>query len=359
MAELPPNGWVGLRALTRARILAFIREPAVIFWVFAFPALLALALGLAFRDEPAAPPKVGVAADSARTPADEAVLELLQKSERVALEVRPKAELEERLRKGGIDLVLEWAENTNTSPRFDLRFDPTRPEGLLARLVMDDLIQDALGRKDVAELRERTEVPRGARYIDFLMPGLIAMNLMSSALWGVGYGMVQERSKKLMRRFATTPLSRTSFLSSYILSRLLFLAVEVAFLVAFGALVFDVTVQGSLLALFFVALVGVLSFTGFAVLCAARTASVEVVSGFINALTLPMWLLSGTFFSYERFPEALHPLIQLMPLTALNDGLRMITNEGAGLIEVLPQLGVLMGWGVVTFMLGVRLFRWR
>lgn len=363
------TGWAGLRALTRARILAFVREPAVIFWVFAFPALLALALGLAFRDEPAAAPRIGVALGSAATPGDEALLSLLRKSERVSLEERPKAELDHRLRKGGVDLVLEWAGGSQSpdvaasaagsTPRYDLRYDPTRAEGVLARLVLDDVIQDGLGRKDVAELRERTEVPRGARYIDYLMPGLIAMNLMSSALWGVGYGMVQERSKKLMRRFATTPLSRTSFLSSYILSRLLFLAVEVAFLVAFGALVFDVTVQGSLFALFFVALIGVLSFTGFAVLCAARTASVEVVSGFINALTLPMWLLSGTFFSYERFPEALHPLIQLMPLTALNDGLRMITNEGAGLIEVLPQLGVLTGWGALTFLLGVRLFRWR
>jgi ABC-type multidrug transport system permease subunit len=191
------------------------------------------------------------------------------------------------------------------------------------------------------------------------MPGLIAMNLMGSALWGVGYGMVQERSKKLMRRFATTPLSKTEFLASYILSRLVFLAVEVGFLVAFGALAFDVDVQGSVALLLGVALLGVMTFTGFAVLCASRTASVEVVSGFINALTLPMWLASGTFFSYERFPEALHPIIQALPLTALNDALRAVTNDGAGLVQILPQLGVLAGWGVFAFALGVRLFRWR
>lgn len=356
MADEPGNGLHGLHALVKARIIAFLREPAVIFWVFAFPALLALALGMAFRDEPAEPPRIGVALDRAAQSSDTTVFGILRQNNHITLQERPLPELEEQLQKGSIDLILDW---TGSPPAFDLRFDPKRAEGVLARLILDDVLQEGLGRKDVAELRERTEMPRGGRYIDFLMPGLIAMNLMSSALWGVGYGMVQERSKKLMRRFATTPLTRTSFLGSYVLSRLIFLAVEVAFLIGFGALVFDVTVQGSIATFFLVALVGVLSFTGFAVLTAARTASVEVVSGFINALTLPMWLLSGTFFSYERFPEAIHPLIQLLPLTALNDALRMITNEGAGLIEVLPQVGVLAGWGALTFALGVRLFRWR
>jgi ABC-type multidrug transport system permease subunit len=347
----------GLRALIGARVKVFLREPAVIFWVFAFPALLALALGLAFRDQPPEPARVGLATDRMTNTSDAQVLAILEASSAISLEKKDRATLEERLRKGGIDIIIDW--NADTTPVFDYHFDAQRAEGRLARLVVDDVVQAGLGRRDVAELRERTDMPRGARYIDFLMPGLIAMNLMSSALWGVGYGMVQERSKKLMRRFATTPLSKTEFLGSYVISRLMFLAVEVAFLIGFGALVFDVTIQGNVGLFFLVSLIGVLSFTGFAVLCAARTASVEVVSGFINALTLPMWLLSGTFFSYERFPEALHPLIQLLPLTALNDALRAITNDGAGLLEVAPQLGVLAGWGLLAFFIGVRLFRWK
>lgn len=345
----------GLRALIGARVKVFLREPAVIFWVFAFPALLALALGLAFRDQPPEPARVGLATDRIANATDARVMAILEASSAIALEKKDRAQLEERLRKGGIDILIDW----DRTPVFNYHFDAQRAEGRLARLVVDDVVQAGLGRRDVAELRERTDMPRGARYIDFLMPGLIAMNLMSSALWGVGYGMVQERSKKLMRRFATTPLSKTEFLGSYVISRLLFLAVEVAFLIGFGALVFDVTIQGNVALFFFASLIGVLSFTGFAVLCAARTASVEVVSGFINALTLPMWLLSGTFFSYERFPEALHPLIQLLPLTALNDALRAITNDGAGLLAIAPQLGVLAGWGLLTFFVGVRLFRWK
>jgi len=353
-----------LATLVVARIRMFLREPASIFWVFAFPAILAIALGTAFRDQPPEPPRIGIPTDgTALTAVDLASLGTAAKGEtaslhgpKVILEESPRAVLDEALRKGRIDVIVIPGEAPDS---VVYRFDPQRSEARLARLVVDDVIQRGRGRIDHASISDATEMPKGARYIDFLLPGLIAMNLMGSALWGVGYGMAQERSKKLMRRFATTPLTKTAFLSSYVLSRLVFLAIEVAFLVGFGSLVFDVNVAGSVALVFGVALVGVLSFTGFAVLCASRTPSVEVVSGFINALTMPMWLLSGTFFSYERFPEAIQPIIKALPLTALNDALRGVINDGAGLLDIAPQLGVLAGWGLFAFALGVRLFRWR
>lgn len=348
-----------LLALVRARIRAFVREPAALFWVFLFPAILAIVLGVAFRDRPPEPPRVGIASDK---PTSARLHELLGKSPDITIEDGPAAALDRKLDKGALDVIVDLEANTapsGTGAVARYRFDPQRAEARLARLIVDRELQRSLGRVDAAPVMEQTTMPRGARYIDFLLPGLIAMNLMGSALWGVGYGMVQERSKKLMRRFATTPLTRTQFLASYIISRLVFLAGEVAFLVGFGALAFGVEVQGSVFTLLFVALIGVLSFTGLAVLCASRTSSVEVVSGLVNALTLPMWLLSGTFFSYERFPEVVQPIIQALPLTALNDALRAVTNDGATLIDVLPQLGVLTAWGAIAFVIGVRLFRWR
>ena len=202
-APTTPPGPAGkksaLGALVRARIRIFLREPAAIFWVFAFPAILALALGTAFRDQPPEPPRVGVATDGPALPAS--ALALL-KSDRLALEEAPRAVLDDQLRKGGIDVIVEPAAPGAAPGAVVYRFDPQRSEGRYARLIVDDVYQRGLGRKDVASIQEATEMPRGARYIDFLMPGLIAMNLMGSALWGVGYGMVQERSKKLMRRFA-------------------------------------------------------------------------------------------------------------------------------------------------------------
>jgi len=341
-----------LLQLVHARVLVFLREPATLFWVFLFPVILALVLGMAFRDRPPEPPRIGVVTGIASSAT---LHDIYAKSARVHLAEAPAEELQRKLDKGAIDVIVGLDE----AGAATYHFDPQRAEARLARLVVDEELQRHYGRADPVTISERTEMPRGARYIDFLLPGLIAMNLMGSALWGVGYGMVAERSKKLMRRFATTPLSRTQFIASYIISRLAFLALEVAFLIGFGALVFDVEVQGNVGLLMLVALLGVMCFTGFAVLCASRTASVEVVSGFVNALTLPMWLLSGTFFSYERFPEVLQPIIRVLPLTALNDALRAITNDGAGVAAIAPQLAILAGWGTVTFVIGVRLFRWK
>jgi ABC-2 type transport system permease protein len=340
-----------LGRLISARIKVFFREPAALFWVFVFPLGLSLVLGTAFRDRPPDPARVGLPDDR---PGHAELERILNDPEHFTVHTGTRADLDARLDRGALDIIAVL-----DAGMLDVRFDPARQEARLARLMVAERVDIALGRKPVAELRETTAMPRGARYIDYLMPGLIAMGLLGSALWGVGYGMVQERSRKLMRRFATTPLSRTSFLLSYLVSRVLFLTIEIAFLVAFGAWAFGVEIQGSILLFALVALVGVLCFCGLAVLCASRTASVEVVSGYINALTLPMWLMSGTFFSWERFPEFLHPVIQALPLTALNDALRAITNHAAGPAEVLPQVAVLAAWGLIAFTAGVRLFRWK
>ena len=352
--KMPNPLWM----LVGARVRIFWRDPASLFWVFAFPVLLALVLGTAFRDRPPEPVKVGIPSDE---PGAARFAQLLTGGAELELVSGTRAELEHKLGKGAIDLVAALGEPTGADGNGTAKYhwDPQRSEGRLARLVVERDLARALGQKSEVTIAEATDMPAGRRYIDFLLPGLIGMNLLGSSLWGVGYGMVQERGKKLMRRFATTPLTRSQFLLSFVLSRLVFLTVEVAFLVGVGAAVFGVGIQGSVALFFGVSLAGVLCFTGFGVLCASRTESVEVVSGFINALTMPMWLLSGTFFSYERFPEALHPVIKLLPLTALNDALRGIANEGAGLVEVLPQVGILGAWGLVAFGLGVRLFRWR
>lgn len=341
-----------LAALTRARILVFLREPGAIFWVFVFPVLLAIGLGSAFREQAPEPARVGVERGHAHA---DALLALLDGAGDLDVAALDAPALDAGLAKGTLDVVVYF-----TPPdQLAYRFDPTRAEARLARLAVDAALQRALGRDDVATISERTEVPPGSRYIDFLLPGLIALNLMGSALWGVGYAVVQERKGKLLRRFAVTPLRRSDFLLSFILSRLVFLVAEVTALVGFGALAFDVTVEGGVLDLAAICLLGGLSFTGVAVLTASRTDSVEVASGLMNFVMLPMWILSGTFFSYERFPEALHPVLQALPLTALNDALRAVMNEGRGLGALLPELAVLAAWGLVCFAVALKIFRWR
>ncbi|MFH1462765.1 MAG: ABC transporter permease [Pseudomonadota bacterium] len=336
-----------LLELTRARLLETLREPAALFWTFAFPVLLAVALGFAFSSRPPEPVRVAVLGDpllAAQLDAAEGVARLELVGE----------EAENALRVGRIDLIVRAG---GGPPAY--AFDPTRPEGRLARRVVDDALQRAAGRWDPLAAQEAPLTAPGARYIDFLIPGLIGMNVMSSSMWGTAWVIVLARRHKLLKRLAATPMRRHEFLLSFALARAVFLALEVVALVAAGWLLFGVAVQGSLLTLALTALLGTTCFMGLALAVAARPEDTEVASGWMNVVMMPMWLLSGVFFSYERFPAALHPLLRLLPLTALNDALRSVMNEGAPLTHQLGRFAVLIGWSLVTFLLARRLFKWR
>jgi ABC-type polysaccharide/polyol phosphate export permease len=239
------------------------------------------------------------------------------------------------------------------------RFDPQREEARTARLAASDAIERAAGRRDPVGVSEEEVHERGQRYVDFLIPGLIGLNLMSSALWGFSFALVQMRTGKLLRRFAATPMRRSDFLIGLMCSRLAFLALQVAFLLAFGWLAFGVEVHGSLFSIAAIGIVGTCAFTGISLLAASRAKTLEGVSGITNLIMIPMWLVSGTFFSYERFPDLLQPVIRVLPLTAFNDALRLVINDGAGLVATWPQLLMLAFWALVPFAVALRLFRWQ
>ena len=348
---LPP-----LLELTRARLLEFFREPGSIFWTFGFPVLLAIGLGIAFRNRPPEEARVAVVGEAAEA---DRLAALLEPAEHVAPQRMPVDQALAQLRRSRLDLVLQ-VERTpagTLEPLYHL--DSERPESRTARLVVDDALQRALGRRDPAPARQAELRAPGARYIDFLIPGLIGLNVMGSSMWGIGWVLVQTRRKRLLKRMAATPMHRAHYLLSHMLSRLVFLALEVTALLGFGWLVFDLHVQGSLLSVGLVALLGSFCFMGMSLAIASRTDSTEVASGMMNACQLPMWVLSGSFFSYERFPEVVQPAIRLLPLTAFNDSLRVLINEGAGLVEVLPQMAVLGVWGGLGFVVALKIFRWQ
>ncbi len=361
-----------LAELVLARIREFVREPEAVFWVFVFPVLLALALGIAFRSQPVHKFKVAVEQEA---PDAAAIVRLLAASPQVDPVVRPARQALEELRTGKIELVVASpaADPARTRPAEPPRgraagsppagveyvYDPTRPESRAARLAADDALQRGLGRKDAASVSDRMVSEPGARYIDFLIPGLIGLNLMASGMWGIGFNVVESRTRKLLKLLTATPMRRSHYLLSFMLSRLLFLILEVAALVGFGRAVFGVRVHGSILVLALILLAGALTFAGLGLLVASRSNSIEAVSGWMNFVMLPMWILSGSFFSYARFPEWMQPGIRLLPLTALNDALRAVVNEGASLWATGPQLAVLCGWGVVSFAVALRVFRWQ
>jgi len=348
--------------LTKARLYEFLREPEAVFWVFIFPILLACALGIAFRTKVDQPVYVGIeqtaggapgAASALGSPGADHVLAVLKSARGIDARLVAPSRVDTALRDGEVQLVVR----PGTPPVY--RYDPSRTESRLARMAVDEALQAAAGRQDAWQARTEPVILPGSRYIDWLIPGLLGMNIMGTGLWGVGFSIVQARTKRLLKRFLATPMVRSEYLLAHLLARLVFLGLEVFALMVFAWLVFHVPMRGSLAAFLAVALLGALSFGGLGLLLASRARTIEAVSGLMNFAMLPMWVLSGVFFSSANFPAAMQPLIRALPLTALNDGLRGVMLDGQPLTRLAPEILVLSAWGVVCFGIALKIFRWR
>lgn len=335
--------------LTLWRIRDFVREPEALFWVFAFPIVLAFALGLAFKNRGTQVVRVGVEAG----PGADLLARTLDAAPEVEARVYPGPEAGNRLRTGRVALVVVPGDPVV------FRYDSTRQESVLARLLVDDALQSASGRREVRAVRDERITEPGARYIDFLIPGLLGMNIMGTGMWGVGFAIVKSRNQKLLKRLLASPMRRRDYLLSHMLARLVFLALEVAALLLFGCLVFGVPFRGSVAAVSLVVVMGALSFSGLGLLVASRAQTVEGVSGLMNLVMVPMWIGSGVFFAHSNFPEPMQPFLQALPLTELNDALRAVILDGAPLAQVGGPVAALGAWTVVTFGVALRIFRWQ
>lgn len=347
-----------LLELTTARIKEFVREPEAVFWVFAFPLLLAVALGFAFREKGPDQIPVGVVSPGEASAGDtsaaaDRTLAVLAQSP--ALLPRPYSAEEgrEALRTGKISLLVE------PGPPVVFRFDETRPDSRIARLEADGVLQQAAGRKDAVPVRSELIKEKGSRYIDFLIPGLLGMNLMGTGIWSIAFSVTTARNRKILKRLVATPMRRSDYLLAQIMGRLGFLIPEMVVLVGAGWLLFDVGVRGTLPLFVATCLLGAMTFCGLGLLIASRVSTIEGASGLANLVMLPMWVLSGVFFSSERFPDPVQPFINALPLTALNQALRGVMVEASTLPEIGTQLAILTAWGVASFAIALKIFRWR
>jgi ABC-type multidrug transport system permease subunit len=359
--SVSPRRYWPLGQLVQARLREFLREPEAVFWVYGFPIVMTVVLGIAFRNKPVE----RVHVDIADGPTAESVKTALSSQERIEAAIHDLDSCQQRLRTGKVELVVvplspatATSEKTESHPRYEYLLVPGRPESRLARDDVDRLIQRQAGRKDAAEVKDVEVDEPGGRYIDFLVPGLLGMGLMGGGLWGVGFVTVDMRIRKLLKRFLATPMRKTDFLGALMLSRLIFMVPEVLILLLFARFAFDVTIAGSLLAVFVLILLGAFSFAGIGLLLASRARTIEAVSGLMNLIMLPMWLFSGVFFSSERFPDWLQGFIWVLPLTPLNNALRAVMLEGASLASQWAEMALLAGWGLITFVLALKWFRW-
>lgn len=353
---MPPrqNGrWAGYRHLLMARMLELKREPEVVFWVFVFPLLLALGLGIAFRNKPGDAVSVAIVQGAGAQDA-QALLANSPQHQTFKVQTLDVDAAHQGFRLGKFDVVIE----PDGKGAFQYRYDPARPESVLAKTQVNDALQAAAGRKDALTTTAVASSEPGSRYIDFLIPGLLGMNLMNSGMWGIGFALVDMRQRKLLKRFVGTPMRRGDFLLALASSRLVLMIIEVGLLLLFGVIFFHMRVLGSIGAIALIAGIGSLTFGGVGLLTASRAQKIETVSGLINLVMMPMWIFSGVFFSYERFPAVIHPFIKALPLTALNDALRASILEGTPLVQQWSRLLVMILWGGICFVLALKWFRW-
>ena len=338
-----------LRELTLARVRSFVREPEALFWTFGFPIMMALGLGIAFRERGAEASVVGVERGSVA----ERYAPALRTAQGVEVRMVAPDSAEWVIRKGDVAVLLTGRD------RLVYRYDPARTESRVARLAADRAVQRAAGATDRVPTMDDAERRPGGRYIDWVLPGLIGMNLMSTGLWGMGFGIVQARQKKQLKRMSSTPMRKRDFLLAQILARLVFIGLEVPPVVLFAWLAFGVTVQGSLLALALIVLLGAMAFAGLGLLASARTRTIEGLSGALNLVMFPMFVLSGVFFPASRYPDAIQPFVQALPLTALNDALRAVYNDALPFTAYAGEIAILAAWMVIGFLLTLRWFRWQ
>ena len=347
VAERRPLSEHPLVQLTLVRFREFWREPEAVFWVFIFPILLTTGLGIAFRNRPADVVKVGAVGTQ--------LADALRTDKSLSVELLDRAAGEQALRAGRITLLAV----PGPGGAVTYRYDDTNPDGRNARLLVDRTVQRAAGARDAVAASDDLVREPGSRYIDFLLPGLLGMNLMGSGIWGLGFSIVDARRKKLLKRLIASPMPRSQYLLAFLLARLAMLYVEVAFLIGFGMIVFGVPVRGPLWELAVLCLVSALSFSALGLLIASRVKTIEGASGLMNFVMLPMWIFSGVFFSADRFPAMLQPFVRALPLTAVIDSLRAHMLQGVTLSHLGGQLAIITGWLVVCFFTALKLFRWR
>ncbi len=345
--------WAGFLHVLDVRMKELRREPEVIFWVFGFPILLALGLGIAFRNKPADRTSVVIVSATG----SQNTLSMIQHSPQsgsIRADLVDESSALRGFRLGKYDLVIFPDGNGG----YQYRYDPARPESVLARAIVDDTLQTMAGRKNPISTSIVTSSEPGSRYIDFLIPGLLGMNLMNGAMWGIGFAIVDMRQRKLLKRFVATPLRHSDFLLALLSSRFVLMLIEVALLLGFGVIAFNMRILGSLWSILLIGAIGAISFCALGLLTASRAQKIESASGIMNLVMMPMWIFSGVFFSGERFPATVQPLIKALPLTALNDALRATILEGASLASQSGRIAVMAVWAVLTFALALRWFRW-
>ncbi len=329
-----------------ARNREFYRDKASLGWNFIFPFFIIFALGYAFDGENRSMFKAGRISKTSQTSTITKNFFETQYIQFVTLSDRDQAI--EKLRHHKIDILLD----EQTFP-VSYWVNTTSPKGyILERLLTND------NASRISSFQRQTISEAEIRYVDFLIPGVLGMNMMFSALFGVGYNVVRYRKDGVLRRLSVTPLKAFEFLAAQIFSRMIILLATAVILYVGCDLVFDFRMQGSYVDLIIIFFLGSFSLVSMSLIVASRTSSEEFASGVLNLLSWPMMFLSGVWFSLEGVNPLVQKISLIFPLTHLISGARMIMNDGASLSLLMPEIITMSLMSTIFLIVGSLFFRW-
>lgn len=356
-----------------AHFKQFTRDKGALFFTFIFPIMLILIFGWVFHDPGAQTFKVGFVDQGSPQSASLITQGLdsitLDKNEKV-FEIRKGTvdELLQSLRDGDLAAVIVIPESMDTSIRQGQRtdvqvyYDPSRTSSQqilipILNQVINGIDRQLQGSSQLIGMEERSIQSRDLRYMDYLLPGILAMSLMFTGVYA-GLPIIQQRQAHIIKRLGATPLRRSMLVFGDLTFRMILVLLTAALIVLVGRLAFDVKMVGNWLSFCGLVILGTLVFTSLGYLMAAFVKTEEAFIPIINIITMPMMFLSGTFFEVTNMPSFIEPVVRIMPLTYLGDGFRQIMVAGTPLHSMTTDIAILVGWAVVCLAVTIRFFRW-
>lgn len=338
-----------LLTMVKCRWLEFRREPSAFYYVIFFPIISILALGYIFNSPDRKPHLIGIDSQSVF---NDALYEIRSSSQFRSIDGDQET-LDKAMKRGQIHLILHLSPD-----QAEFAFDPKNNDAQHAKLALNEVIQKHYGAKPALPTLDLPRDQNGQRYVDFLIPGLLAFSVISTSLFGTGQLIVSNRRDNLLKRYLVTPMQPIGYIFSHVFGRLAILAVEVAVVLLCGWIVFDFKIQGSLPLFLVMTVLGASAFTSLAMLASSRTSNSAAYAGIVNAVVMPMALVGGIWFSRSYFPSWLEQMTSWLPLTTFVESLRSIALDGAGFKDVWPSASALLAMTGIFSVTSARLFKW-
>ena len=362
------NQFKAMLAITKASFRSIFRSPSAVVFSIAFPLIFILVFGFVGGGS-----RISLRVSfNKNSDTSNAIYQALKSVSGISIVRKDEKQVQEDLEKGRLDAVISLQKNATASPAYIINIKTSEAVNPQNTRVLESLLTSIISGIDkriypvtptIAAINQNIEQIKGRTYrtIDFILPGQLGFSLLSAGVFGVAFLFFNLRQTLVLKRFFATPINRSYIVFGEGLSRILFQLITSIIILLAGHFIFKFTlVHGAVtfLELLFLSFLGLMVFMGFGFIVSGLSVSESSIPPLANLITLPQFLLSGTFFSIEAFPSWLQPLCRILPLTHLNNAMRNVAFEGAHLTDCGKEIGILLLWGAVAYLVAVKVFRW-